>query len=237
MNRDDLDRQWLELSPAWIKEENYFFLMSAYQDRLIDYIEKNQSFIAPDYRRNEVLGFLKRPLEDLCISRPKSRLSWGIPLPFDETTSPTSGSTPSITISPAPEPSLSQLSREHQTMESKYSQLLSWSAGANNALDFLHGVVGIDTARYDAALLSNNVEQRSDLGGVVEQILRYSLTSSGSKFDVRIRFRNNELSRYQVSLGEGSPIYVESQPLSILDSAKELLERLIWNHRAVKSQY
>jgi len=120
---------------------------------------------------------------------------------------------------------LNQLSSEHEVLESKYDQLLSWSAGANNALDFLHGVIAIDTARYDATLLSNNVEQRSDLGGVVEQILRYSLTSAESKFDVLFRFRNNQLSLYQAKLVEGSPIYVEAQPISVLDSAKELLER------------
>jgi methionyl-tRNA synthetase len=68
-----------------IEEENYFFLMSKYQLRLTDYIEQNESFILPETRRNEVLGFLKsKPLGDLCISRPKSRLAWGIPLPFDE---------------------------------------------------------------------------------------------------------------------------------------------------------
>jgi methionyl-tRNA synthetase len=68
-----------------ICEENYFFLMSKYQQRLKDYIEKNPDFILPETRRNEVLGFLKnKELGDLCISRPKSRLSWGIPLPFDD---------------------------------------------------------------------------------------------------------------------------------------------------------
>jgi len=68
-----------------IQEENYFFLMSRYRERLIRYIEENPSYIMPETRRNEVLGFLTaRPLEDLCISRPRQRLSWGIPLPFDE---------------------------------------------------------------------------------------------------------------------------------------------------------
>lgn len=68
-----------------IQEENYFFLMSKYQPRLIDYIEANKSYILPDTRRNEVLGFLRNnALGDLCISRPKSRLSWGIPFSFDE---------------------------------------------------------------------------------------------------------------------------------------------------------
>ena len=68
-----------------IEEENYFFLMSKYQPRLIKYIEEDQEYILPAMRRNEVLGFLRtKSLGDLCISRPKSRLAWGIPLPFDE---------------------------------------------------------------------------------------------------------------------------------------------------------
>ncbi len=67
-----------------IKEHNYFFKMGQYQDWLADHIRKNEKFIQPASRKNEVLGFLKKPLEDLCISRPKERLSWGIPLPFDD---------------------------------------------------------------------------------------------------------------------------------------------------------
>jgi methionyl-tRNA synthetase len=69
---------------AELKEENYYFKLKEHQTWLIDYIEKNPDFISPDYRRNEVLGFLKNnELEDLCISRPVARLNWGIPLPFD----------------------------------------------------------------------------------------------------------------------------------------------------------
>jgi methionyl-tRNA synthetase len=66
-----------------IQEKNYFFKMSKYQQRLIDYIGQNPDFIQPDFRKNEVLGFLRQPLGDLCISRPKARLSWGIEIPFD----------------------------------------------------------------------------------------------------------------------------------------------------------
>jgi methionyl-tRNA synthetase len=66
-----------------ITEKNYFFKMSLYHQWLVDYINRHPEFIQPEFRRNEVLGFLKRPLGDLCISRPKSRLSWGIELPFD----------------------------------------------------------------------------------------------------------------------------------------------------------
>jgi methionyl-tRNA synthetase len=67
-----------------LAESNYFFKMSAYQDWLIAYINEHPDFIQPETRRNEVLGFLQQPLGDLCISRPKSRLSWGISLPFDD---------------------------------------------------------------------------------------------------------------------------------------------------------
>lgn len=66
-----------------IAETNYFFKLSHYQEWLIDYIKNNPDFILPEIRRHEVLSFLlSNPLNDLCISRPKARLSWGIPLPF-----------------------------------------------------------------------------------------------------------------------------------------------------------
>ncbi len=76
------DPSWGEVNE--LKEDNYYFKLGAHQQWLIDYIHEHPDFIAPDYRRNEVLGFLNSAkLEDLCISRPKARLSWGIPLPFD----------------------------------------------------------------------------------------------------------------------------------------------------------
>ena len=68
-----------------LSEHNYFFKMGQYQDRLIDHIKTHQNFVRPESRRNEVLGFLQtQKLGDLSISRPKSRLSWGIELPFDK---------------------------------------------------------------------------------------------------------------------------------------------------------
>jgi methionyl-tRNA synthetase len=67
-----------------IVEENWYFKMSRHQQWLIDFIEATPDFVQPEIRRNEVLGFLKSvALDDLCISRPKARLSWGIPIPFD----------------------------------------------------------------------------------------------------------------------------------------------------------
>jgi methionyl-tRNA synthetase len=73
-----------QTEPEHRKESNYFFRMSKYQDWLIRHIQENPDFIRPERYRNEVLAFLREPLEDLCISRPKTRLEWGITLPFDE---------------------------------------------------------------------------------------------------------------------------------------------------------
>ncbi len=69
--------------PEYIYEKNYFFKLTKYQQWLRDYIEQNPDFIQPEGFRKEVLSLLKEPLDDLCISRPKKRLTWGIELPFD----------------------------------------------------------------------------------------------------------------------------------------------------------
>ncbi len=66
-----------------IEEKNYFFKLSKYKDWLVEYIKSHPDFIKPKSRRNEILGFLKGELSDLCISRPKSRMDWGIEIPFD----------------------------------------------------------------------------------------------------------------------------------------------------------
>lgn len=71
-------------TPELVKEANYFFRMSKYQGWLIQHIKDHPDFIRPERYKNEVLSFLKEPLEDLCISRPKTRLTWGITIPFDE---------------------------------------------------------------------------------------------------------------------------------------------------------
>ncbi|MDE1171343.1 MAG: methionine--tRNA ligase [Verrucomicrobium sp.] len=84
--KDMVDGQWPEIFGEVVrtKEPNYFFKLSQYQDWLRDYVQSHPEFVFPSFRRNEVLAALEKPLGDLCISRPKSRLEWGIPLPFDE---------------------------------------------------------------------------------------------------------------------------------------------------------
>jgi len=67
-----------------LTEKNYFFKLEEYRPWLIDFIKSHPNFILPEERANWVLAQLREPIPDLCISRPKERLSWGIPLPFDD---------------------------------------------------------------------------------------------------------------------------------------------------------
>ncbi|MDR1595799.1 MAG: methionine--tRNA ligase [Puniceicoccales bacterium] len=85
LEKDKIDGKWPSDfgEVVEISETNYFFKMSKHQQWLIDHIESHPKFIFPEFRTKQVLEFLKEPINDLCISRPKSRLAWGIELPFD----------------------------------------------------------------------------------------------------------------------------------------------------------
>lgn len=65
-----------------ITEENWFFRMGKYKDALLAHLEAHPEYVQPASRRNEVIGFLQKDLGDLCISRPKARMPWGIEIPF-----------------------------------------------------------------------------------------------------------------------------------------------------------
>ena len=67
----------------WLKERNYFFKMGTYADQLRQWIVDHPDFLRPDSRRAEIEGYLRKDVGDLCISRPKTRLPWGIAMPFD----------------------------------------------------------------------------------------------------------------------------------------------------------
>ncbi|MDP4038521.1 MAG: methionine--tRNA ligase [bacterium] len=71
-----------KIRPEFIKEENYFFKLSKYQDDLLNYIKNNPHFILPEARHNEVVAFIERGLDDISISRANQK--WGVPLPFDK---------------------------------------------------------------------------------------------------------------------------------------------------------
>jgi hypothetical protein len=107
-------------------------------------------------------------------------------------------------------------------------QIISWNS-AERALNIIRDVVQIDTTKYQTTLLRDTIENRSDLGGVVEEILHYSLTTSESKIDLVLRFRNNHFSLCQMTLIEGilpfDPIYIQPQPTGVLEATRSLIER------------
>ncbi|MFA5777937.1 MAG: methionine--tRNA ligase [Candidatus Paceibacterota bacterium] len=67
-----------------IQEENYFFRYSAFGEKLLKFYEENPNFVIPDFRFNEIKAFVERGLQDFSISRLKSKMSWGIPVPGDD---------------------------------------------------------------------------------------------------------------------------------------------------------
>ncbi|WP_448583842.1 methionine--tRNA ligase [Thermocrinis sp.] len=75
----------IHLKPCdYIKEPSYFFRLSKYQKTIEELLEKESNFVLPSYRKNEVLSFVKQGLKDLSVTRPRSRVNWGIPVPFDK---------------------------------------------------------------------------------------------------------------------------------------------------------
>ena len=135
--------------------------------------------------------------------------------------------------------SLNQLSSDYKQISADYNlleaelehlsadneRLLSWGKSPSKVLGFLKDVIHLDVTKYHATLASNTVEYRTDLGGIVEELFKYTLAYDGSKVDVTLRFRNNELSRFYLYVFEGAPIYSELQPTKVLDVAKGILER------------
>jgi DNA-binding transcriptional ArsR family regulator len=113
---------------------------------------------------------------------------------------------------------LNQVNTENQ-------QLLSWGTGTDKAVVFIRDVAQIDITQYQASLLSHTVQYRSDLGGVLEEVLKYSLISSQSRIDIVLRYRNNHFSRYQLYLDEGTPIYSQPQSKDPITALKGLIER------------
>jgi len=128
--------------------------------------------------------------------------------------------------------SFSQLSSDFQLISTEYEhlladneRLLSWGKSPTKVLAFLKDVIHLDITKYHSTLASNTVEYRNDLGGIVEELFKYTLNYEGSTVDVTLRFRNNELSRFYLYVLEGTPIYSQLQPTNVLDVSKGIIER------------
>jgi hypothetical protein len=128
--------------------------------------------------------------------------------------------------------SLNTLSEENQNLVSDFDQLsanherlLSWGISTENVVSFLQDVVQLDTSQYYAELERNTIEYREVLGGISEWLMTYRLTSDNSELVIDFRFRNNTLSRYNMDVIEGAPIYTQPQPTDVLEQAENILVR------------
>jgi hypothetical protein len=125
--------------------------------------------------------------------------------------------------------SFNQLSMDYGLLKDDFERLKALNTSTDKGMNIIRDVFQIDIAKYQMTLLSDTVEARSDLAGVVEQVLTYSLVKSETKIDLVLRFRNNHFSLYQMSLFEGlpffGPIYVQPQPTDILEATRSLIER------------
>jgi DNA-binding transcriptional ArsR family regulator len=122
------------------------------------------------------------------------------------------------------------LKQDYDTLNSQNQQLLTWGTSASKAMTFLKNVVQIDVSKYQASLIGNpTAEVRTDLGGVIEEVSKYSLVNDVSRFELTIRFRNGHFSLFKLDQIEGAPnfppIYTEPQPTDNLQAASALLQR------------
>jgi Predicted transcriptional regulator len=120
---------------------------------------------------------------------------------------------------------------ERDSYQSKYTQLLSWTSSTDDAIDFLQTVVQLDTTKYQASLGSRTIDTRTDLGGVPEETMQYSLigtdsTGKASKLSVQFVFLNSQFFTYQLTIVDGSPIYAKPQSPFVLDAAKNIIDRM-----------
>ncbi len=121
--------------------------------------------------------------------------------------------------------SLSKVSASQKSLASENKDLTSWGVDGSNVSAFMANVTQIACNNYTIALLDDSTTWRTDFGGVSEEVLTYSLTSSTSNINLDFRFRNGHFSRYELDQVETSPIFAQVQPDNVLQNAKEVLAR------------
>jgi hypothetical protein len=120
--------------------------------------------------------------------------------------------------------SMNHMSSKQKALAAENQQLLSWGIGTNKVANLLQNVTQIDTDDYTLSLLSNTLQYNTQFNAA-EELLTYSLTNGPYTFNVDLRFRNNHFSRYQLEMGESSPVFTETQPDDVVQAAKGVLER------------
>jgi hypothetical protein len=121
------------------------------------------------------------------------------------------------------------LKSDYEKAQSQNQQLLSWSTSTDKAMTIIRDIVQIDVSKYHTTLLSDDMEARTDLGGVVEEVLKYSLVNNEGSLDIVLRFRSNHFSLFQLSVLEGfpffSPVYSQPQQTDFLKEARDVIGR------------
>jgi len=120
--------------------------------------------------------------------------------------------------------SVKNMSSKQKSLAAENQQLLSWGIGTNKVVNYLQNVTQIDTNQYTTSLLSNTLQFNTEFNAA-EELLTYSLTNGPYTFNVDLRFRNNHFSRYQLDMGESSPVFTQSQSDDVVQAAKGVLER------------
>jgi len=121
--------------------------------------------------------------------------------------------------------SIIDLTTAQQSLSSQIQRLQTYGAGSDKVLSFFKNVTKLDTTTYTVSLDDNEVVWRTDIGGLSEENLKYSLKSNFNNLNIDIRFRNNHFSRYDLHMIESTPIFAQSQPGDVLQNAKFTLAR------------
>ncbi len=125
----------------------------------------------------------------------------------------------------------SDLQKNYVDVVDQNRQLLlsNTSNDADQARILINNVLQIDSSKYQLTLKGDTVQHRADLGGVIEEILQYSLVNNASRFDLTVRFRNGHFSLLQINQLEGSPnfplVYTQPQPTEVIQACQGLLDR------------
>jgi DNA-binding transcriptional ArsR family regulator len=134
--------------------------------------------------------------------------------------------------------SFNKLSNDYSALENNYNtvkaqnQQLLLSNTSNDieaARIIIQNVLQVDTLKYQITLTGDTVQNRADLGGIIEEILQYSLVNNASRIDLTLRFRDGHFSLLQINQLEGSPnfplVYSEPQPTDVIQACQGLLDR------------
>jgi len=121
--------------------------------------------------------------------------------------------------------SINDLTTAQQSLSDQIQRLQTYGAGSDKVLSFFKNVTKLDTTVYTVSLDDNEVVWRTDIGGVSEENLKYSLKSNFNNLNIDIRFRNNHFSRYDLHMIESTPMFSQNQPSDVLQNAKFNLGR------------